>query len=295
MAQIQQLKRRMRSIANTMQITKAMELVAASKMRRAQESALKSRPYANSAREILAHLAKLAREQGATHPLFTEREVTRRLMIVFTSDRGLAGAYNSNVLRLFARESAAASTRGEIVSAIAVGQKAVKFVSRLEDIKVVGAYHGWSTQPTPEDLSPIARTARELFEQGEIDAVDIVSTAFQSSLNQVARTRRFLPINAAELLPEGAIISESIREATFEPTVDDVLTQVVPQFLIVQLLQSAYEATASEHSMRMMAMKSASDNAKELKQDLQLTYNSARQAAITQELSEITSGAEAIL
>jgi F-type H+-transporting ATPase subunit gamma len=287
MASTQALKSRIRSVKNTKQITKAMQMVAASKMRRAQESTKASAPYALAASELLTYLAS----QGVTkqHPLFTTRVVKTRLLIVVASDKGLAGAYNSNVVKQYIREMAADDTAGVTNMTIAVGRKATQFVSRLKDTNVIGVYEDLPDHPAGHELYAILDTAKELFISGEIDAVDIVYTEFVSSLTQTVRTQRILP---AGFTPTD--VSDEVREAAYEPDLETVLDGVVYRLIGAQIFQALLDARASEYSMRMVAMKNATDNASDLADDLTLEMNKARQGAITQELAEISGGVEAL-
>lgn len=287
MASTQALKSRIRSVKNTKQITKAMQMVAASKMRRAQESTKASAPYALAASELLTYLAS----QGVTkqHPLFTARTVKTRLLIVVASDKGLAGAYNSNVVKQYIREMAADDTAGVMNMTIAVGRKATQFVSRLKDTNVIGVYEDLPDHPAGHELYAILDTAKELFISGEIDAVDIVYTEFVSSLTQTVRSQRILP---AGFTPTD--VSDEVREAAYEPDLETVLDGVVYRLIGAQIFQALLDARASEYSMRMVAMKNATDNASDLADDLTLEMNKARQGAITQELAEISGGVEAL-
>jgi len=291
MAQIQQIKRRIRSVSSTKQITKAMELVAASKMRKAQEATLRSRPYRNSAREILARLNDLGKAKK--FPYFQKRRVKSRLYIVMTSDRGLAGAYNSNLLKLFAKELKADEQAGIKNQAIIIGRKGAKFAARLENLKLVGVYENWPDEPTASDILPLLSTSLKKFTSKEVDEVVLLFTDYVSSLNQIATKQRLLPASIEKTVDE-IEPGQDINNSDFEPSIEAVMKIVVPKLVEAQLYQAILEAIASEHSMRMMAMKNASDNAGELIDDLTLEFNSARQAAITQELAEITGGAAAI-
>jgi F-type H+-transporting ATPase subunit gamma len=287
MASQRQLKSRIRSVKNTKQITKAMQMVAASKMRRAQDATKATAPYTRTARDILANLA----EQGETrnHPLFEKRAVKNRLLIVVASDKGLAGAYNTNVAKLYLRELMSDDASGVKTKTIAVGRKVTGFVTRLKDAELIGAYEDLPDYLEGHELRSALDSAFKLFTAGEIDAVDMVYTEFISSVNQVAKTERLLPAGAAGK-PEDA----SISQALFEPDTEAVLKSVVYRLLNAQLFQAYLDARASEHSMRMLAMKSATDNATDLIDDLTLEMNKARQASITQELAEISGGAEAM-
>lgn len=303
------LRRRIKSVRSTRQITKAMELVSASKMRRAQESALSSRQYTNRARQILTRLRELT--DVSKHPLFVTRPVKTRLLIVMTSDRGLAGSYNSNVLKAFARELQSDRDDGVHTKVLLIGKQAAKFAARIKDIDIVGAYDHLPEKPTITELLPIIDTAKkmylpskpevtqEMIDEGasaftkaaepEVDKVDIIFTDFRSSISQEVTVSGFLPAAFSDVA-----ISEDLENAMFEPNPKVVLNTVVDRLVEVQLWQAYLESQASEQSSRMMAMKTASDNAGELIDDLTLAANTARQAAITQELAEITGGAEAM-
>lgn len=287
MANTQAIKRRIRSVKSTKQITKAMELVAASKMRRAQEAALRTRPYSNSAREILTRISELI--DVTTHPLYAKRDVKSKLIVVISSDRGLAGAYNSNIMKKFVAEAKASNQNGASVKVIAIGRQIARFASKIENIELCGVYENFPEKPSANDIAPILSTVRQMFESGEVDQVDVLYTDFISSINQQAANATLLP---AAIVPTED--REDLVDAVFEPSAEMVLETITPRLVEVQLLQFLLESQASEHSMRMMAMKNASDNAGDLIDDLTLEFNSARQAAITQELAEITGGAEAI-
>ncbi len=281
------LKRRITSVKNTKQITKAMELVAASKMRRAQEQTLRTRDYAIMAGQILTRLRQLT--DVSKHPLFVQRPVKNKLYIVVTSDRGLAGAYNSNVLRQLSKSLRQDADDKISTQLIIVGKQAARFVSRLEDVNALAAYTEFPERPTANDIRPILNTITEMYTKRQIDAVDAIFTDYKSSITQVVKVQRVLP---AAFTAEP--ISHDLGEADFEPSPEEVLASVTLRLIEAQLTQIFYEAQASEQSMRMMAMKNATDNANELVDDLTLAFNTARQAAITQELAEITGGAEAI-
>lgn len=287
MASQRQLKTRIRSVKNTKQITKAMQMVAASKMRRAQDATKASHPYAEAANELLAYLAS----QGETrdHRWFVERPVAKRLVIVVASDRGLAGAYDSNVLKkylsLLSEDDAAKIGNATIV----IGRKASRFAARLKGVEVVGSYGDMPDYPDGTEFQTILSTTKDMFESGEVDAVDVVYTRFVTSMTQVADTIRLFPAGYTE-----TEVSDSVRASIFEPSSEEVLNDVAYRLIGSRLFQALLDARASEYSMRMLAMKNATDNASNLIDDLTLAMNKARQAAITQELSEISAGVEAM-
>lgn len=287
MASTQQLRSRIKSVKNTKQITKAMEMVAASKLRRAQESAVASREFAKIANELLTRIRQMT--DVAKHPLFERRQVKNRLIIVVASDSGLAGGYNSNVLKQFAielKEDAESNIAHKIIT---VGKRATNFTTKIHEVELLGAYHDFVASPTAEDLRPILITAIEGFQNKTFDAVDIVYTDFISSVNQKPSTARLLPVAFNDVA-----LPTHLEDAVFEPTPTKVLAEVTERFVEVSMMQYMLESAASEHSSRMLAMKNATDNASDIVDDLTLALNTARQAAITQELAEITGGVEAI-
>lgn len=282
------IKTRIRSVKSTKQITKAMQLVAASKMRRAQEAEKASAPYTRMASEILTHLAS----QGETdrHPLFTAAEkIKSRLLIVIATDKGLAGAYDANVLKLYAKHLLDDDKEGIKNQTITVGRRANRFASRVKDVTVMAAYQDLPDDPTGGQLHAITDAAMDAFKAGEVDAVDIIYTEFISSVRQQAMIQRILPAGY-----EKVEVSENIREAEFEPSAEEVLEAVTYRLVEAQVYHALLTARASEYIMRMLAMKNATDNANDLIDDLTLAMNKARQGAITQELAEISGGAEAM-
>lgn len=287
MASTQQLRQRITSVKNTKQITKAMEMVAASKLRRAQEAALASREFAKIANQLLTRIRKMT--DVTKHPLFARRTIKNRLLLVVASDSGLAGGYNSNVLKQFTAELKKDSENGISHTVITVGKRASGFAAKVENLEVIGAYHDFVASPTAEDIRPILITAIEGFQNNKYDAVDIVFTDFISSVNQKPTTARLLPVAFDDVT-----LPAHLEDAVFEPTPQKVLNEVTERFVEVTLMQYLLESAASEHSSRMLAMKNATDNANDIVDDLTLALNTARQAAITQELAEITGGAEAI-
>lgn len=290
MSNVHKIRYRIKSVGKISQITKAMEKVAASKRRKAQQATMQSRPYAQSAREILADLYVIT--GGTEHILFQKRKVKNRLIILFSSDRGLAGAYNSNLLRKFVIEL---QNNPVPTKVIVIGEKAVHFMKRLGTaVEVVGVYTNWPTSPSTTDIQPIAKTAIDLFTQQAVDQVDVLYTDFITTMQQKVAIKQLLPIDASMLMTSGSYLGTTIKHASFEPSPERVLSFMLPRLLEVQLYQANLESLASEHAMRMLAMKNASDNAVGLVNDLTLTYNSARQASITQELAEISAGVAAL-
>lgn len=287
MANTQGLKQRIRSVKSTRQITKAMQLVAASKMRRAQEATKASSPYTLAARELLAAIS--THSSVKDHPLFKTRKVASRLIILIASDKGLAGAYNSNIIKTYTTQVQADKKSGISNKTLTVGRKAAQFVSRVKDIDVIGSYEELPDRPDGSELRAILTTARELFVTGEVDAVDVVYTDYVTSLTQIAKVVR--------VLPAGFAIDETPQktfDAVYEPSTEEVLNGIAYRLVGAQLFQALLDSRASEYSMRMIAMKNATDNASDLVDDLSLAMNKARQGAITQEIAEISAGAEAL-
>lgn len=288
MASTQQLKSRIRSVKNTRQITKAMQMVAASKMRRAQEADKASQPYSHAASEILTFLA--SQGETDTHPLFEQRNVKNRLLIVIAADKGLVGAYNSNVTKAYLNELKADEGRAVGTKTIAVGRKVSQFATRLKGVELLGVYENLPDAPsTSSELGSILDTALEQFSNGSVDAVDIVYTQFVSSMTQRPEVHRILPAGFTK-----TEVSSTIRDALYEPSPEVVLDTVVKRLIAAQIFQAMLDAKASEYSMQMIAMKNATDNASDLADDLTIAMNKARQGAITQELAEISGGVEAL-
>lgn len=288
MASRQQIKRRIGSVKNTKQITKAMQLVAASKLRHAQEAVVRPRAYAELAREILTRLKQLTDDDGE-FKLFTPRPVKKRLIIALTSDLGLAGAYDANVIRVMVTQAQADHAAGVQTGVVAIGRKAAQAASHIAGIDVEAVYTKMPDKPTADDLRPILTSIVGLYASGDVDQVDLVYTKFISSIRQEVQAQRLLPAGFDE-----APLDDELAHADVEPSPAALLQAASLRLLEAQLYQAFLEAIASEQSMRMLAMKNATDNASDLIEDLTLEFNNARQAAITQELAEITGGVEAM-
>jgi F-type H+-transporting ATPase subunit gamma len=285
------IRRRIKSVKNTAQITKAMQMVAASKMRKAQQAALSGRPYATLMNKVLAQVT--ANAGDFQHPFLEVRTGGKRAVIVVSSDKGLAGALNSNLTREVAKLD-----KDKTVF-IAAGKKGAQFVSRTK--RNMAAEFTYKDAPQFAEARAISRFAQDLFLKGEVDAVDILYTNFISTLNQKPEIRPLLPVGeirgvSAGLEGEhhGEDLAQDATEYLFEPGPDAVLGALLPHYLNFQVFQILLEAKASEQSARMVAMKNATDNAKQLIKDLTLEYNKLRQANITKELLEITSAAMAM-
>ncbi len=286
------IRRRIKSVKNTAQITKAMQMVASAKMRKAQQAALSGRPYATLMNEVLA--AATAGAGEFQHPLTEKRDVKKRALILISTDKGLCGALNTNLLR----EAVKASGANTVY--VVAGRKAAQWVARLK--RELVAEFTYKDAPQFAEARAISKFAQELFLSGQVDAVDVVFTNYINTLTQKAEVGPLLPMGRlqkleADLRGQGTtedLQSGSTREYGFEPGAPQLLGNLLPHYLNYQVYQVLLEAKASEHSARMVAMKSATDNAKQLIKDLTLEYNKLRQANITKELLEITSAAMAM-
>jgi F-type H+-transporting ATPase subunit gamma len=285
MASTRDLRRRIRSVKNTAQITKAMQMVAASKMRRAQLSAIAGRPYATLMNAALAEATQNLRD--FTDPLLEVRPVESRAIILVSSDKGLAGALNSNLFR----ELGKFSTDSTLF--IAAGKKGAQFLSRTK--RKLAAEFTYKDSPGFNEARAIAKFAREMFLNHEVDQVDVLFTNFINTLVQKPEFQTLLPIREIKAVSadQAGSSSEALKpEASdflFEPSAEKVFGALLPHYLNFQVYQILLEAKASEHSARMVAMKNATDNARQLITDLTLDYNKLRQSNITNELLEITS------
>jgi F-type H+-transporting ATPase subunit gamma len=290
MANTQDIRRRIKSIRNTAQITKAMQMVAASKMRKAQNVALAGRPYSTLMNRVLVSLQQ--RTDPMLHPLLHVREVKKELVVVISTDKGLAGALNTNLLREAAEFD---STKTNYVVA---GRKARQFLVRTR--REILADFELKDAPAFSETKEIAKFCIETFLSGEVDKVSVLYTHFVNTISQKPTLRTLLPISNFEL-PRGSTEPATSKNSTdpmigyvFEPNEETVLDAVLPYYLHYQVFQMILDARASEHSARMVAMKNATDNAKQFIKDLTLEYNKMRQASITTELLEISTAQMAV-
>ena len=284
MANTQALRRRIRSVKSTQQITKAMKMVAAARLRRAQNLIVEARPYANSLGNVLRSLA--GRVGTHRHPLLQEREERRVTLVVMTSDKGLCGAFNSNVLR--EAHALVLSGRWEQVDVVAVGRKAIDFFKH-RGIKPVAAFGDLMSRITTAAAFALAKSLAKRFSDGETDAIYLLSNRFRSIIQQKVVLDRLLPIERGEL-EGGAQLTSYI----FEPAPGALLDHLLPRHVEFAVLRALLSSQAAEHAARMTAMGAATKNAEEMIDSLTLTYNRVRQASITKELIEIVSGAQAL-
>ncbi|QZA32954.1 ATP synthase F1 subunit gamma [Hydrogenibacillus sp. N12] len=296
---LRELRARIRSIKNTQQITKAMKLVSASKLRRAQERAAASRPYAEKMQEIIRSIARGA--AGVRHPMLEGREIRRRGYVVITSDRGLAGGYNANLLRAFHREVAGLDREAYVV--VAIGRKGRDYLVK-RGFPVRDEITGLSDFPEYPDIQALAERTVRLFADGEVDALTLVYNEFISPLVQRPKIVRLLPLTQEALHGGASAGGERARpdggraEAPalyeFEPSPEGVLAALLPRYAEALIFNALLEAKAGEHAARMTAMGAATDAAAEMIESYTLELNRARQAAITQEIAEIVGGANAL-
>ena len=291
MANLRDIKKRIGSVQSTRQITRTMEMVATAKIKKAQERIESARPYALSMMEVLGNVARFAK--GAEHPLLLEHEThARSVAIAVTSDRGLAGALNSNILRMTERFIAEQRAAGITVDLISVGKKAAGYF-RYRGIEPIAAYRDISDKPTFTDAKSIAAHIIPAYAAGELDEVVILFNRFKNVAEQSPEQHRLLPIRA-ELLDEAADDADVTAEYMFEPDAESVLEYLLPTYVETLIYRALMESAASEHGARRKAMKSATDNATEMIGTLTRSYNRARQAAITTEIAEIVGGAAAL-
>jgi F-type H+-transporting ATPase subunit gamma len=282
------LRRRIKSIDSTKKITRAMELISATRVLKAQERAAASRPYASEITSVILDLVKVGAAKESSllqdHP-----DATKAAFVVVSSDRGLCGAYNSTVIRMVERELHARRTEGLDYSLIVVGGKAQSYF-RFRNYRIDAAFPNVTDQPTYDDARAIAAAIREPFENGEFLSVDLAYWRFLSAGSQEAVLRRFLPLEVEE-----ADASEGpTADLEYEPSPTVILNELLPRYVESRVYSALLDASASEHAARQRAMKAATDNAEELKTKLTRVMNRARQDAITTEIMEIVGGAEAL-
>lgn len=285
--QIRQLKRRIRSVRSTQKITRAMEMIAASRIIKAQNAVRSARPYAEQTHEVIKGLA--VSNEVRQHPLLQQRPVTRVAVIVNTSDRGLAGAYNANVLKVAEYTIREEEAAGREVDLYVVGRKGAGYFN-YRGRKAASMWEGISDSPKIDGAIGVAETVMKRFAAGELDRVWLVYTDFKSSMTQAPVRMELLPVKSEEFVGGAEIAPEFI----FEPAQADLLERLIPRYVEAKVFHGLLESAASEHAARQRAMKSATDNAKEVAAKLSRISNQARQEQITTEIMEIVGGAEAL-
>jgi len=291
MASSREIRRRIRSVRNISQITRAMEMVSASRMRRATQRVVATRPYTERISAVIASLAGaagVAAGEDVSFPLLDKRPIQRAELILITPDKGLTGAMNSNVIRRASRYIL--NEAGVPVSVVAVGRKGRDFMVRYRR-EVVAEFTALGDYPTLDQINPIAQVAVDDFVSGKVDAVFLVYTRFINTLTQRPELQQLLPVEPPAEAADGGPRANFI----FEPSPEAVLNSLLPRYVDQQVYRAVLESIASEQSARMVAMRNATDNARDLVSELTLSLNKARQAQITREVSEISAGAAALL
>jgi len=309
------IKSRIKSVGNTKKITKAMEMVAAAKMRKATEAAVNTRTYATMAWDLLVSLSKVQKEKL---PLLEVRPVKKLLVVLITSNRGLCGSFNSNIIRKISAQlkdpkniSRQRTEMGDVeateeieIDVIGIGKKGADFAKK-NNYNLIASYSEFSDTPKLDAIMPITQVVIDEYTKGNYDKVVVAYTDFKSAIAQVAKLRQVLPVSEHDLekmLYELGKNEENkevkaetkVADYVFEPSKSEVLEAILPRLVETQVYQAVLESSASEHSARMMAMKNASEAAEDMIKELNLTFNKARQAAITQEIAEIAGGAAAL-
>lgn len=286
MASLRTIRRRIRSVRSISQVTKAMEMVAASKMKRAQLRVLASRPYAEHLQSMIADLAARPGPEAGTHPLLQQRQDRNRIgLIVMTPDRGLCGALNTNIIRRASSDILEAGGPSA-VEVITVGRRGQDYMLR-RGIRLQATFTQIGDTPGIITVQPMAKIVIDEFVRGDIDAAYLVFPKFINTLAQRVTVAQLLPVVPAQ-------VTGGQPEYIFEPSIPEILASLLPRYVEVEIYQAILETIASEHSARMIAMRNATDNAKELTDALTLSYNKARQAAITREIAEIAIGSGAL-
>ncbi|HEY5407308.1 MAG TPA: ATP synthase F1 subunit gamma [Ginsengibacter sp.] len=287
---LKEVRNRIQSVKSTQQITKAMKMVSAAKLRRAQDAIIQMRPYAKKLQEMLANIVASA-EGDVSMALTVERPVQKVMVIVITSDRGLCGGYNSNLIKLAKQvivdkyANVAAKGNAEMLP---LGKKGFEHFSKNK-FKVIDRYWPIFSDLSFENVAAVAKFAMDTFEKGEVDAVELVYSEFKNAGTQKFTAEQFLPVKKSEKKR-----GEAKADFIFEPDKNILIEELMPKILNTQLYKAILDAHASEHGARMTAMDKATENAEELLKNLKISYNRARQAAITTELTEIVSGAAAL-
>ena len=287
MASGREIKTKIKSVQNTRKVTRALEMVSASKIRKAQERMKTSRPYARAMKQVIGHLAQA--NSDYQHPFMVERQDVKRVgYIIISSDRGLAGGLNNNLFRKTLGEVRQWQDKGAEIDVVTIGQKASVFFRRIK-VNMVGSVSHLGDSPKLDQLIGVIKVMLDAYTEGKLDRVYLVYNDFVNTMTQRAAFDQLLPLPEADTQ-----VSHHDWDYLYEPDAQTVLDHVITRYIESLVYHAVLENVASEHAARMVAMKAASDNANKLIGDLQLVYNKARQAAITQEISEIVSGAAAV-
>ncbi|MGM8360810.1 ATP synthase F1 subunit gamma [Flavobacterium sp. ARAG 55.4] len=284
MANLKEIRNRITSVSSTMQITSAMKMVSAAKLKKAQDAITAMRPYAEKLTELLQSLSATL-EGGIGEEFTTQREINRVLLVVVTSNRGLAGAFNTNAIK--EAKNRAAYYAGKQVDIFAIGKKGNDILSKTNT--VIENQSTVFDNLTFDNVAAIADTLTQKFVSGEYDRIELIYNQFKNAATQIVQTEQFLP-----LAPVKSDLNVTAGDYIFEPSKEEIVLTLIPKSLKMQLYKGIRDSFASEHGARMTAMHKATDNATALRNQLKLTYNKARQAAITSEILEIVGGAEAL-
>jgi F-type H+-transporting ATPase subunit gamma len=284
MANLKEIRNRISSVTSTMKITSAMKMVSAAKLKKAQDAIIAMRPYSEKLTELMSSFSQIISSSSISY-LSESRPVKNILVVAISSNKGLCGAFNSNVIKQSLSLKNSEKFSNANFSYLVIGKKANDVLSKTEN--VIDNYSFIYDNLTYEESSKITEKIIEEFSSGNFDHVEIIFNSFKNAANQIIKTEQFLPIVSPEE-------SEPLSDYIFEPSMEQIVSELVPKSLKIQLFKSIRDSFAGEHGARMTAMHKATDNATELKDDLVLTYNKARQAAITNEILEIVSGAEAL-
>jgi F-type H+-transporting ATPase subunit gamma len=291
-ASLRDIRKRIASIRSTQQITKAMKMVAAARLRRAQESILAARPYATKMLEVLSSLA--ARTSAEAHPLLARREPKRIEVVVFTSDRGLCGAFNMNLIQRTERFVAEEKGRTDEIALSFIGRKGRDYF-RKRKVSIRREYINFFGKVDYPLASRIGQELAQAYSEKQVDGIYLLYSEFRSAIQQPVVLKKILPVTPrAPVEGEGASPRSAAVEYLYEPSEGEILDKLLPMYVEVQVYQALLESVASEYGARMTAMENATNNAAEMIEKLTLVYNKARQASITKELIEIVSGAEAL-
>ena len=286
MANLKEIRNRITSVSSTMQITSAMKMVSAAKLKKAQDAIIAMRPYSEKLTELLQNLS--ATLEGDNGGVFAEqREVNKVLLVVITSNRGLCGAFNANVIKQI--KNLQASYAGKQVDVLAIGKKGNDALRK--SCTIIDNQSGIFDALTFENVADVAQMLMDRFAAGDYDRIELVYNHFKNAATQIVKTEQFLPLSQAEATEE---VNNNANDYIFEPSKEEIVLSLIPLSLKTQLYKAIRDSFASEHGARMTAMHKATDNATELRNQLKLTYNKARQAAITGEILEIVGGAEAL-
>ncbi len=292
MPNLKEVRNRIVSVNSTQQITSAMKLVAAAKLKRAQDAITKMRPYAEKLREILENLSQSVDVSENAYAM--QREENNVLLVVFTSNRGLCGAFNSSVIKrvnnLIDTKYSKQAAEGKL-SIITIGKKATAFFSKRANVNLIANYDDIYNALTFENAVPVAESIMQMFKDEKVDKVEFVYNSFKTAGSQIVTAEQFLPVVPPTSEETN---TKAAQDYIFEPSKQEILENLIPLSLKTQLFKAVLDSNASEHGARMTAMHKATDNAGELLKELKLSYNKARQAAITNEILEIVAGAEAL-